>query len=67
MIAASRRRRAEAVVVGEIRRSWSVRSAYGMVVLSAERASGTPGLRLWAVLRAGPRGGSGAGARVRLE
>lgn len=40
--------------------------AYGMGSRVAERRSGTPGLGLEAVLRAGPRGGSGAGVRERL-
>ncbi len=38
MIAASRRRRAKAVVVGEVRRGWR---AYGMVVPNAESRYGT--------------------------
>lgn len=63
MIAASRRRRAKAVVVGEVRRGWR---AYGMVVPNAERRSGTGEMGRQVALRTGFRGGSVAGGRGAL-
>ncbi|WP_132930096.1 hypothetical protein [Mycobacteroides abscessus] len=66
-VAASRRAESEPRCVGEIRRGWLTRVAYGMVVRVAERASGAPGFVVQGVLRVGLRGGSGAGVRVVLE
>lgn len=60
MVAASRRRRAEAVVVGEVRRGWRT---YGWGGLVAERRYGAPGLGLRGGLQEWFRGGSGAGVR----
>lgn len=64
MVAASRRRRAETVVVGEVRQGWE---AYGMGSQVDERRSRTPELGVQSGLRAGPREGLGAGVRERLE